>query len=443
MTRAIITLAIVTLVTYSVRTFSAPGTETLSPGVTLAVGFLLIAALQAGHIVAWMKMPQLTGYIIAGLIAGPELLGFISARSLESLALVKGVSVGLIALLAGCELNFKRLRPRLPAVGTYGLASLAAAGLLLFILFFVLTGLIPVTQNLGPLERMTIALLCANVLCAFSPPVVIAMIAEAQSAGPITDLWLSVAVLTDLVIVVWFSMSNAVARLVFPRQESGPQLDILLMHIFGSIGAGILIGLVLAWYARVVGSRVGLFVFVMLFAVAEAGTAIHLDPLLVGLTAGLFVENISPIGGEDIIEATGSVTLPVYAVFFAVIGAEIQFRAFLHVAAFALAAAVVRAAGLYLGTQFAARRLKSDSREPRLAVAGMLPQAGIALALATLVLNSFEPWGRAIGTVLLGSVVVNQIVGPIVFRMAMDRSGETGAGGKAEETGGVVGEFTL
>lgn len=426
MTRAVVTLGIVIAITYAVRTF-APGAEALSPGVTLAIGFLLIAAIQSGHIAGRLRLPHLSGFILAGLICGPEVLGLISARSLASLALVKGVSVGLIALLAGCELNLKRLRPRLRAVATYGGVALVCAGVLLFALFFFVTSVLPVTKELGAVERMTIALVCANVLCAFSPPVVIGIITEAGAAGSLSDLWISIAVLADLVIVVTFSMTNAIARIVFPREESAAHLQELLLHVFGSIGAGLIVGIILVWYVRVVGRRVGLFVFMLLFVVAEAGSTVHLNPLLAGLAAGLFLENVTPIGGAYIAEASEPAVMPIYAIFFAVIGAEVRLGAFMHVAPFAVAAALTRACGLFGGTRLAGRFLHAERKEMLLVPYGMLPQAGIALALATLVLTSFAPWGPVIGTVLLGSIVVNEMIGPVLLRVAVDRSGEASA----------------
>ena len=427
MTRAIVTLALVVSITYAVRTYWPSGAETLSPGVTLAGGFLLIAAIQSGHILTRLKLPHMTGFILAGLIFGPEVLGLISQRAVESLSLVKGVSVGFIGLLAGCELNIVRLRPRLRAVATYTGVAILFAGILLFALFFVITGLLPMTRDLTALQRMTIALVCANVLCAFSPPVVIGILSEARAKGAMSDLWISIAVVNNLVIVIGFSITDAIVRRVFPGGQSPAHLRELLLQTFGSFGTGIVVGILLVWYVRMVGARLGLFVFMLLFVVAEAGSAIHLNAMLVGLAAGLFLENVTPVGGASIAAASEPVTLPMYAIFFAVIGAEVHLRAFAAVAPFAIAAASVRAFALIAGTRVAGRTLHADDREVKLVPYGMFPQAGVALALATLVLTSSVPWASVIGTVLLGSIVVKEMIGPVLLRFAVQRSGEAAA----------------
>ena len=424
MTRGLLTIAAIVSITYAIRTFVPLGSEVLSPGVTLAAGFLLITAIQTGHVFERLRLPHLTGFIIAGLVFGPEVLDLISRRALESLAVIKGVSVGLIALLAGCELNFTRLRPRLRAIGTYMLASTIVTVIVLFGFFYVVTGMLDVSASMTAVQRATIALVCATVLCAFSPPVVIALIGEARAAGPMSDLWIAIAVVADLAIVISFSITNSIARAVFPTGESSGEFVNLLIHIFASMAAGIVVALLLAWYVRAVGSRVGLFVFMLLFVVAEAGTSVHLNPLIAGLAAGFFLENISPVGGARITEETAPVAMPVYAIFFAVIGAEVHLQAFFGVALMAIVAALLRAAGLFTGSRLAARLLRAPAQEASLAPFGMLPQAGIALALAALVSGSFRPWGPVVGTLLLGSIVVNEMIGPVLLRFAIVRSGE-------------------
>ena len=110
------------------------------------------------------------------------------------------------------------------------------------------------------------------------------------------------------------------------------------------------------------------------------------------------------------------------------VGAELHLRAFIHVAPFAVVAAIVRATGIFIGTKIGVVISDVDRTHGRLVPLGLLPQAGVAIALAVLVLNDFHPWGRVLGTVLLGSIVVNELVGPVLFRYALSKAGEIGAG---------------
>ncbi|MGA7614482.1 MAG: cation:proton antiporter [Thermoanaerobaculia bacterium] len=435
MTRSTITLLLVAGITYAARSFIPAGEAGTSSGTTLAFGFLLVAAIQAGHVFHGLKLPHLTGFILCGLVFGPEITGLVSHTMVADLTLIKGVAIGYIALLAGCELNLRKQKMRLRNILSYWFFGLTAAAVLLFIAFFFMTGWLPLTSSMTLLERAAVSLVCANVLCAFSSPVVIGIINEAKASGPFSEIAISVAVLADLTVVVTFSLSSFLARAVFPQQNAPGGLRVLILHIFGSMVVGFVVGTVLSLYMRLIGTRTGLFIFAVLFVVAEAGRVLYLNPLLVGLSAGFFLENFSSVRGHEVAEQSRPAILPTYAIFFTVIGAELHVRAFLAVAPFALLAATTRAAGIFtgswLGTKFA--RLEHDVS--RYMPYGMFPQAGIAIALATLVLNEFGEWGAVVGTVLFGSIVVNEMIGPILFRGAIGRAGEAGRTESPEPAG--------
>ena len=424
--RALANLLMITALAYGVRSFVPAGQTITGSGAALAFGFLLIAALQIGSLSDRLRLTNITGYLVCGLIFGPEVLRIVSPEMLEDLALVKGTAVGLIALLAGCEMNFRRLRPALRAIASLSLVTMIASAVALWLLFFGITSFLPVTSSLSAYERAAVALVCANVLAAFSPSVVIGVISETKASGPLSQLSIAIVVLADLALVITFALTTTLARSVFPVAKTTGGLTVLVEHIFGSIVVGVVVGFALAIYIRRIRTRTGLVVFALLFIVAEAGRALHLDPLLVGLTAGLLLENASPVGGDEIVRAAQSVTLPVFAIFFAVVGAEIQLRAFLHVAPFAVLAAAVRAIAIFWGGRAGSALGHVPRDVARFVPLGLLPQAGVAIALSVLVLNDFPPWGRVLGTVLLGSIVVNQLIGPVLFRLALERAGEIG-----------------
>jgi Kef-type K+ transport system membrane component KefB len=424
MTRSFVTIGAIVALTYATRSFVPAGTTVTGSGAALAFGFLLIIAVQAARICDYLRAPRLTGYIIVGILFGPEVIGLLSRQMLPDLALIKGTAVGLIAFLAGCELNFRRLRPRLKAIGTLAAMTMTGSAILLFALFFGITWILPVAAEFSLLERFVVSMIAANVLTAFSPAVVVAILSETRAKGPLSEAALSIVVLADLVIVLTYALSSAIGHAVFPSTTGSDAIALLLPHIFGSIVVGMIAGGVLAIYVRRVGSRSGIFTFAVLFVAAEAGAALHLNPLLVGLAAGLLLENITAIGGEELARAAESVSMPTFAIFFAVVGAEIQIGAFLHTAVFAVAAAVLRAVGIYAGATLASRLTGLGRPFARRLTWGLLPQAGVAIALAALLLADFRPWGQVVGTIVLGSIIVNQLIGPILFRMAVIDAGE-------------------
>ena len=422
MTRALILVVVVLAVALGSRSFLPADAVVTGSGATLAMGLMLLMALLSAQLTHALRLPHVTAYILAGALMGPDGLALLTDAMLTDLSPVKSVAVGLIALLAGCELNLRALAPRLRQIGMLSFAGLFGGFFLLFGMIFALLHQLPMGEGLTTTHRLVIALICANGLCAFSPPVVIGILTESRAKGLLTELWISIAVLADIAIVLTFSLTSALAHLVLGGGETAS--GGVFWHLFGSLGAGALIGPVLAFYIVRVGRRVGLFVFAILFVIAQLSGPLHLDPLLMGLTAGLFLENVSPVSGEQVIHETEVASLPTFAIFFALIGAEIHFHDFFAVAPYAVALALTRAAGLFLGVRILGGPSGADARTRNFVPFGMLPQAGIGIALATAVKATFASWGPAAATLMLGTIVVNELIGPIIFRVAVGRSGE-------------------
>lgn len=427
MIRSAFVLALVTMVAFAARSF-LPRTVTLTgSGAALAFGFLLIAAVEVGRVCHKLKLPHLTGFILCGAVFGPEVLGLITPAMVSDLGLVKKVAVGLIALLAGCELNLRALRPKLASIGWISALYFPITVLGLFLLFLAVVGFMPFASGMSLGQKAAVSLVCANILAALSPAAVIGILSETRSSGPLSSLSMSIVVIADLLIVLTFSASGALARSMFPDPSAAQSLIAsLTMHILGSIVVGVGVGALLALYIRRIGLRIGLFIFATLFVVAEAGGVFHIDPLLAGLSAGMFLENVSPVSGHEVIRHTEPASMPTFAVFFSVIGAEISLRGFASVAPVAVAATLVRAAGIYGGTRMGARLAGLDSSLERRLPYGLIPQAGIAIGLANLVKQSYPSWGEPVSNLVLGTIVINQIVGPVLFRVALSRAGEIG-----------------
>lgn len=421
-------LAAILGMAWGARSFLPAEATMTGSGTTLAIGLLVLAGLYTGRLFGYARLPHLTGFLLCGALLGPEVLGLITPTMLHELALVKRVAVGLIALLAGLELNLAALRPRLARVGAIGGAALFGALVCLFLFAWTVLPAIPATAALRGTERMVVALLIANVLAALSPAVVIGILTETRAQGPLAEMSLSLVILADLAIVVTYALTSTLVDAAFPGAGDGGDgvLVGLLLHFLGSMAIGAALGGVVALYVERVHRRVGLFVFVVLFLVAEIGGFLHVDPLLAGLTAGVVIENATRASGEAVARRTHAAALPTLAVFFAVIGAEVHLDAFASMAVLAVGAASARAVGLWIGARAAARAVGVEPDLAQRIPFGLFPQAGIALALANLVLAGPWAWSRDVGTFLLGSILVNEAVGPVLFRMALARAGEIG-----------------
>jgi predicted Kef-type K+ transport protein len=436
--RAALFLTVVVTLALGARSFLPQDTTAaglVGSGATLAFGFVLLAALQSGTLFQGLRMPRLTGYLVCGFLAGPSVGNLVTERMLADLKLVNGVAIGLIALSAGGELSFRRVRSRLGAIVATGGAALGAAILIVSLAILAAAPLLVFFDTLGWLQRAVAALTMGVVFSALSPTVVLAILSETGSAGPISEMALGIVVVGDLVIVVAFAAVNALASATFGGAEAGG-LNALLWHIFGSIGSGFAFGLALLVYLKLVNTRVALFVFGMCFLCAEAGTRLHLDPLLVCLTAGLFLENLTDIEGSKLVHEILPAAMPTFAVFFAVAGAGLHWEIFKLVAPVAVGLVVIRGAALFAGGRAGMAVARVPPEERRWLHFALYSQSGIAIGLSVLLKERFPGWGEGASACLLGGIMVNELVGPPLFKAALSRSGE--AGRRPQPAGGAA-----
>jgi Kef-type K+ transport system membrane component KefB len=412
------------------RSFSA---AELAPahGSAMAFGYVLLSAFLAGQLFRDLRLPRLTGYLVMGFVAGPAGLGLLTASMVDSLGLVNGAAVFLIALTAGLHLDLRSMRPLLRSVAWISLIAVMGTALLLAGVYALLSGQLAFMDGMPLAHVAALSLVLGTVTVAQSPAVVVALRDETAADGPMIRTVLGVVVLADLLVIVLFAATSAVAKGVFGAEGTlRSTVGTLGWEVLGSLGAGALMGGLLAIYLRKVRSGAPLFVLTMAVVVAEVGSRLDLDPLLVALMAGVLVRNVTSTHAA-LGHAIDASTLPVYAVFFAVAGARIHLDVLTAMTVPLLVLVATRALGLVAGTRLACRLAGAPPGVRSHAGWGLVPQAGLALALAVLFADLFPEFGQEAASLTLGIVAVNELGGPVLFRLALVRSGEAGRGASA------------
>mgnify|MGYP001481567253 CR=1 FL=1 len=288
------------------------------PTIALALGFALGAASLLGDVADRLRLPRLTGYLFFGLLCGPYLFNLITAAMARELQLVNGLAVALIALVAGMEINVERLRARVRAVLTVGATTLGTMYVALGGLLFLLWPWLPIAPGATGLERVAMVAALTVIVVSFSPTVTIAVIAETRARGPLSDLVIAVVVLADLVLILSFTLVMQFARSVAGGADDEVALGArLAWEVAGSLAFGALLGGVFALYLRGVGRELTIALLSLCVALSEGGRALHVEPLLAALAAGLVVENVAPARSDAVRLAVGRGATPVLGVFFA------------------------------------------------------------------------------------------------------------------------------
>lgn len=406
----------------------------------VALGFLLLAAYLGGQVAKAAGLSRITGYIVVGLLVGPGAVGLLTEADVGSLAFLNDVALGLIALTAGGELDLKRLRGMGRSLASITLVQsvvvfLAVAGAVL-----ALNAWLPFTAGRPTALVLTVAMVFGSIAIASSPSVAIAVITDSRAEGPVTTTVLGVTVMKDVLVIVAFAVALSVAFSVLEPDAAGsgegPLALTLAWEIGGSLAVGALLGLGVAAYLKWAGQHMVLFTIGLAWLAAELAALLHLEVLLLGLTAGFTLENLLPVRGHEFVESLEQASLPIYALFFGLAGAGVHLDALGELWHWALLLIGVRAAALWSGTDLGARLGDAGEVVRKRAWLGFVSQAGVALGMVTILARSFPGWGAELKTLFVAMVAVHELVGPILLDRMLASVGEAG---KARTAGAAEG----
>lgn len=426
MIRRLVVLALLVGGAVLLEPLRAPTEGVIAPRSLLLFGILLLTADTFGALAHDLGLPRLVGYLLAGLALGPSVTGIVPAEVLVDLAMMKRLAVGLIGLLAGAELRVADLRLRARSILTILVCQMVAVLLVLWAAVLLGHRWIPFLSGLNGQLLLSVTLLFATTLTVNSPMVTLALLTETKAQGPLAKTTLGVVLVADVVVILLFTVAFSLARsgLGGEASSAGAILVRLLGEVFGSILAGALIGAVLSLYLRYVKRELVVFAVVLVFAAAAAAQALGFELLLSLLVAGFFVENVAPVRAEPLVQTLHLMAVPVFVIFFAMAGAELQLETFAAVWPLVLGVALLRVGALVVGSRAGARWGGAEPVVVTHGWTGLVSQAGVALGLATIVAEGLPGLGLAMQALIVGVIAFNESVGPVVFRRGLDRAGE-------------------
>jgi Kef-type K+ transport system membrane component KefB len=395
-------------------------------GTALACGYLLLSAFLMGAIFKSLRLPRLTGYLVTGIVVGPQLLNLVSGAMVSNLQIFTGTATALIALTAGIELDLRAMKPLLKSIGWLTLIAVCGTIVLISLAVFGLRRELPFFHDLTTIQVVAMSAVLGVTMVAQSPAVVVALHSEMESDGPLTRTVLGVVVLSDLLVIVLFAIVSSITKsFLGSGSDALHTAGALAWEVIGSVVIGTLVGIVVAIYLKYVKGSSALFVITAAFVIAEVGQRIDLDPLLVALAAGVFIRNFTHQGDrlQDEIEKS---SLPVYVVFFAVTGATIHIHDLLILGLPAIILVGIRMSG-FLGLGWVSTRIARATDNVRKYIGlGLMPQAGLALALALLFVKTFPKLGAGAAALVFGCVAINEMLAPVLYRYALVKTGEAG-----------------
>lgn len=396
----------------------------VSQHILFAIGILLISGYLLGKLAEKLKLPVITGYIVAGILLGESIGSVIELEMVKSLRPITEVALGLIALAIGGEFS----RAKLKIIGK----EVLIIAILQILITFVLVSLVMILLGFN----FEFSLLLAAIATATAPAATVAVVQNLRARGKFIDYLYGLVALDDAGSVILFAVIFAfigtmIAKVNGSSIAGGILIANALWEIILSLLVGVLGGYILhkATRKRQNKSEIMIISLGIVFITIGIAHPLHISPLLTNIMIGATLVNLSP-KNQRISRILGTLTPPIYAAFFTIAGTELQLGIFAkpEILFFGIAFVIVRMIGKYSGVYLGAISCKSDSNVKNYLGICMFPQAGIAIGLVLMIQASpilanassqIQNLATNMINIIIFSVFVNELIGPPLTKWAI------------------------
>ena len=386
-----------------------------------------------------IKLPLITGFVVIGVIVGPFFLNLIPIEAIENIQFVNDFALAYIAFAAGAELYLKDLRSRLKSIAWNTFGQLFVTFVLSSIVVFFLASQISFMAEMPTTSRIAVAILIATIFVARSPSSAIAVIHELRAKGPFTQTVMGVTVIKDVLVIILFAICVSISRnLIAEHPFDFVSFTLLISELLVSFLIGLVLGKLIDFvllqsidsYAKtaiIFGIGYGVFLFahwVQEFSLNQIGYEIFFEPLLICILASFMVTNYSKMRPEFqfIIHRSGPY---IYMAFFTLTGIMISIDILMRVWIIAVFLFFVRLVAMVIGAYIGTTLAKDEKKHKIVSWMPYVTQAGVGLGLAIEVSSEFPVWGSEFATIVIAVIILNQLVGPPLFKYALNKVGES------------------
>jgi len=381
----------------------------------LIFGICLFLAFVAGRLMGRFGLPAITSFLLMGMLLGPYVMNVFTVKMIADLRFIDDVALSIIAMTAGGEINFRNSRINLGKAGIFVLVQVGFVFALVFGVIYFFRGLFPS----GVFVSIAAVVFMSVIANATSPATTVAVIIESEAKGKMTDYTLTGAIMKDILIIVIFAF-------VLSIYGSSGDISVggVIMKETFSMLAGLVLSVIVILYKQYVKANQGVFIILFTIVMTWLAKGMHLNPLLVFLFAGIGVNNFSKYGHSlvQVIEDNSGI---IYLIFFFIAGTVVNLPALKVMWAAALFIVLLRTFATFAGCFVAGTLIKEDNSIKYYSFLGFIGQAGVSIGFAKIIGANFPGWGVQFQTLILAIVAINQIVGPIGFKWALKKVGES------------------
>lgn len=427
--------------------------------IVLIIGF--IGALLARK----LKLPNVSGYLVLGLILGPSMglifkgyPGFITIAENESLSFISEIALAFIAFSIGSEFSLKVLKKMGKTITILTTFEVIGAVLIVFLALLFLPKPDSITTGYNPFSGPNIAfgLILASMAAATAPAATMMVIRQYRAYGPVTKAILPITALDDIYGIVVFGFFISIAQILVPQGATQPvwlMFSKPFIEVFGSILAGGVVGFILSKlankYDKVRDDMQILALIAVFFSIGLTSIVnkylqdygISFSQLLMNIVIGSMIANVAKTPRKTF-SAINDLSTPFYIMFFTLAGASLNLailKADSLVLWISLAYIIARGSGKILGIMVGAVVTKSSKTIRRYLGIALLPQGGVSIGLLVIVAVQMKGFYPVISTIIMLSILVYETLGPVFAKYAISKAGEINGIDRLEELSSLEG----
>ena len=379
------------------------------------LGIAMVAGLVLSRVVKKLRLPNVTGYLIAGLLIGPCVLGLVPQAALDKLNIITTIALGFIAFSIGGEFKLSSIR----SIGK----NVIIITLFQSIMAAVLVDIVLCLCGFNVSE----SIILGAIATATAPAATLMVVRQYKAKGELTNTLLPVVAMDDAVGLIVFAVSNAIAdTLASGAQPSVYTMAVApLIEIALSLLSGGLLGFLISLSMRFFHSRANKMCICIAGVVLGVAIAqqFGLSDLLVCMSVGAVFANLRN-DALEVMDVCDGWTPPLFMLFFVISGAELDVGALPTVGLLGVLYIVVRSFGKYFGAYLGSVVVKASPNIRKYLGITLLPQAGVAIGMAQMVLTQLPQFGARIQAVVLSATLIYELVGPVATKIALTKAGE-------------------
>lgn len=395
----------------------------------ILLGIIMFAGTMGGWLFKKLKIPQVVGYIVMGILIGASGFHILEPKVISALDPISTIALSFIGFLIGGELKLNTIKK----YGKQFVSILLFEAITPAIVVGIIIALVDFAITKNAIHALSLGLLLGAICSATAPAATTDVLVEYRTSGPLTTTVYGIVAMDDAVALILYSIASSIAAPLLGGHtlSFGSQLLHIVKDIFGSIAIGCAFGFIIKLISKFIENSDGRILslsLAILFICTGITQAYDFDNILAAMSIGFFLVNFLPAKSKQIFKLVSDYTPPVYVLFFVLVGAKLNIwiiTPFLGL--LAILYVLGRTLGKSIGATFGAWLTKAPRSVQKYLPFCLLSQAGVAIGLSISAGNDFaNSVGPEILLIITATTFIVQLIGPVFVKIGVTKAGEVG-----------------